>query len=89
MTLSLFSSNQMKRLLFNERYLQGELQCMFKELNVSIQYDEVLKACKQLETGKSSGPDQMLNEMFMYGCKHDIFMRCLTCLFDKLLFFIL
>ena len=31
-------------LLFNERYLQGELQCMFKELNVSIQYDEVLKA---------------------------------------------
>jgi len=35
--------------LLNETYLQGELQCMFKDLNVSIQYDEVLKACKQLK----------------------------------------
>jgi len=51
-------------------------------LNVSIQYDEVLKACKQIKTGKSSGPDLMLNEFFMYGCNTDIFMRCLTCVFD-------
>ena len=57
---------------------------MFKELNVSIPYDEVLKVCKQFKTGKSSGPDLMLNEMFMYGCKHGIFMLCLSCLFDKL-----
>ena len=39
-------------LLFNEIYLQGELQCISKELNVSIQYDEVLKACKQLKTNR-------------------------------------
>ena len=70
--------------MFNDRYLQGDLPSMFKELIVSIQYDEVLKACKQLKTGKSSCPDQMLNEMFMYGCKHGIFMLCLSCLFDKL-----
>jgi len=43
-------------------YSQGALRCMFKELNVSIQYDEVLKACKQLPTGKSSGLDLLLNE---------------------------
>ena len=60
-------------LLLNETYLQGELQCMFKDLNVSIQYDEVLKACKQLKTGKSSCTYQMLNDFVMYGCKNDIF----------------
>ena len=43
--------NEINLILFNERYLQSELHWIFKELNVStcIQYDEVLKACKQLE----------------------------------------
>lgn len=37
---------------------------MFTELNVDIKHDEVKKACKDLKTGKSGGPDLFINEFF-------------------------
>ena len=52
-------------LLFNEIYVNGEFQCMFEELNVNIHIHEGLKASKELNTGKSVGPDFMLNEFFI------------------------
>ena len=33
---------------FNERYLNGEMQVMFDELNVSLTVDEIQKAIGQL-----------------------------------------
>ena len=33
---------------FNERYLNGEMQIMFDELNVSLTVDEIQKAIGQL-----------------------------------------
>ena len=53
--------------LFNERYVKGELQIMFDELNISISYDEIRRATKQLRTGASAGPDLMLNEFLKNG----------------------
>ena len=53
--------------LFNERYVKGELQIMFDELNISISYDEIRRAIKQLRTGASAGPDLMLNEFLKNG----------------------
>ena len=34
-------------LLFNERYMKGKRQVMFKELNVDITESEILKAVKR------------------------------------------
>ena len=81
---SVFFQPDEEVVLFNERYIKGEFQCMFDELNVNIQMNEVLKACKELKTGKSSGPDLMLNEFFIHGSKIPCFAQCLTALFDKL-----
>ena len=47
---------------FNERYLNGELQIMFDELNDEISCAEIFKACRELDIGKSGGPDFVLNE---------------------------
>ena len=52
---------------FNVRYMKGELQIMFEELNIEISNHEILKACKELSLGKSGGPDFVLNEFFKYG----------------------
>ena len=52
---------------FNERYLNGELQIMFDELNDEISCAEIFKACRELDIGKSGGPDFVLNEFFKYG----------------------
>ena len=41
---------------------------MFDELNTEISRSEILKACKQLNTEKSGGPDFLLNEFYKYGC---------------------
>ena len=49
---------------FNERYLDGELQIIFDELNDEISRAEIFKACKELSVGKSGGPDFVLNEFF-------------------------
>jgi len=43
-------------IVFNERYVQGEFIVMFDELNASISNDEILKACSQVNNGKSGGP---------------------------------
>ena len=44
-------------LFFNERYVRGEFQIMFDELNSEILRTELLTAIKQLRNGASSGPD--------------------------------
>ena len=67
-------------IFFNERYINGELQVMFDELNVSLTEEEIMKAIKQLKLGKSCGPDYMLNEFFRYGM--DVLMPYLYKLFN-------
>ena len=67
-------------IFFNERYINGELQVMFDELNVSLTEEEIMKAIKQLKLGKSCGPDYMLNEFFRYGM--DVLMPYLYQLFN-------
>ena len=52
---------------FNERYLNGELQVMFSELDVSISMIEVSKTIDELSNGKSAGPDRLINEFFING----------------------
>ena len=54
-------------IFFNERYLNGEMQVMFDELNVSLTVDEIQKAIGQLNLRKSCGPDNIINEFFKYG----------------------
>ena len=66
--------------LFNERYINGELQVMFDELNVPLSEKEIRKATNQLKSGKSGGPDNVLNEFFRYGV--DALMPYLSKLFN-------
>ena len=40
---------------------------MFNELDIQIDNKEILTAIKQLKTGRSAGPDKMLNEFFING----------------------
>ena len=47
-----------------DRYIQGEVQVMFDEMNVSISYDEINTAIGQLSNGKSGGPDKILNDFY-------------------------
>ena len=49
-------------LYFNERYVQGKLQVMFEELNLSISLEEIKDGVRQLRNGASAGPDLFLNE---------------------------
>ena len=67
---------------YNERYVRGEYQIMFDELNTDILNDEILTAIKQLRNGASSGPDMLLNEFFKYGSASLI--NYLHALFNKL-----
>ena len=60
-------------LFFNDRYIKGELQVMFDEINVDIDISEVLKCCKQLNSGKTCGPDMMLNDFLYMVLKIDMF----------------
>lgn len=71
-------------LYFNERYLGGELNIMFEELNNIITTHEIKKCCKKLNNGKSGGPDNFLNEFFKYGCEIDMVATALCTLFNKL-----
>ena len=50
---------------FNERYLNGELQLMFDDLNSDISYAEIFKACRELSIGKSGGSDFVSNMVLM------------------------
>ena len=54
-------------LYFNERYLQGELQVMFEDLNLQISLEEIKKGICQLRNGASAGPVFLLNEFLKNG----------------------
>ena len=54
-------------ILFNERYVKGEFQVMFDELNIMLSEQEIRVAINQLKLGKSCGPDNVINELFRYG----------------------
>ena len=54
-------------LFYNERYVNGELDIMFQELDVEISQSEIRKGIQSLKCGKSSGPDLLLNEFLKYG----------------------
>ena len=69
-------------LFFNERYVKGELQIMFNELNVTISTDEMKMAIKQLKNGTSAGPDLFLNEFLKNGS--DVLLLYLHKLFNKI-----
>ena len=47
--------------------MRGDLQAMFEELNADIAEGEIIKGIKQLNVGKSGGPDHLLNEFFKHG----------------------
>ena len=40
---------------------------MFAELDVEISEEEIVMAIKMLNSGKSGGPDRLLNECFIHG----------------------
>ena len=63
-------------LYFNERFAKNEFQVMFSELDSEISKEDILTAIKHLKSGKSSGPDHMLNEFFIYG-KNEMFKLCI------------
>ena len=63
-------------------YDNGVLVDSTDEINV-ITESEVIKAIKQLKHGKSSGPDLLINEFFIYTC--DILASKITTLFNVIL----
>ena len=67
---------------FNERYVQGEFNIIFEELNDNIAANEIYRAIKQLKTNKSGGPDKLINEFFIHG-KH-VLVPVLCHLFNKI-----
>jgi len=67
---------------FNERYVKGEFNIMFEELNIEISNDEILKACKELKNNRSGGPDYFINEFFKYGINN--LLNYLSKLFNKI-----
>ena len=40
---------------------------MFAELDAEISEEEIVKVIKMLNSGKSGGPDRLLNEFFIHG----------------------
>ena len=40
---------------------------MFSELDETISEQEIVSAINKLNSGKSGGPDRLLNEFFFYG----------------------
>ena len=67
---------------FNDRYINGEFQIMFEELNGEISYLEIQKAVKQLRNGASAGPDLFLNGFFKNGT--DTLIKYIYTLFNKI-----
>ena len=66
---------------FNERFVKGEMQVMFSELDIPISSDEIPKAIDKLANGKSAGPDRLLNEFFIHG--KSVLLPYLHILFSK------
>jgi len=55
----------------------------FSELNVPFCVDEIVKACKTMNSGKSAGSDYGLNEFFKYcSCCYG-FVNVIRVLFNK------
>ena len=52
---------------FNERVLGNENETMFDELDQSITDAEIRRGIKELKTGKSGGPDKIINEFLIHG----------------------
>ena len=44
-------------LIYNERYVKGELKVMFQELDAEISLNEIRKGVQSLKSGKSCGSD--------------------------------
>jgi len=81
---SIFDQPDDDGLYFNDRYLNGELDIMFTELNLPFTTEELFKACKNLNIGKSAGSDYLLNDFFFkYGSCCNTFINVLSCLFNK------
>ena len=51
---------------FNERVLSNENETMFDELDLSITDAEIRRGIKVLKTGKSGGPDKIINEFLIH-----------------------
>ena len=64
-----------------DKYIPGEVQVMFDEINVPISYDEINTAIGQLSNGKSGRPDKILNECFVHG--REVLLPALHILFNK------
>ena len=69
-------------IFFNERYVRGEFQIMFDELNLAISGDEIKMAIKQLRNGASAGPDLFLIEFFKKGS--NVLISYIQNLFNKI-----
>lgn len=76
-----FSVDEDAEVLFN-RYINGEIQVMFNELNSKITSTEIYKSIKELKNGKSSGPDRLINEFLTNGM--DILVPYLHTLFNTI-----
>jgi hypothetical protein len=50
---------------FVDRYVDGELDVMFQELNVEIEHGEIDKAIGELHNNRSSGSDLLINEFLV------------------------
>jgi hypothetical protein len=67
---------------FVDRYVDGDLQIMFAELNVDIDLSEIDSAIHQLKSEKSAGPDMLINEFFIHG--KDVLLPVLHNLFNAI-----
>ena len=67
---------------FNDRYVKNEFQTMFSELDLVIEEAEIYNAINQLKSGRSSGPDGLLNESFIPGKQYIVPVLCV--LFNKI-----
>ena len=63
--------------------MQGELQVMFEELNLSISLEEIKDGVRQLRNGASAGPDLFLNE-FLKKKRTNEFITYMHILFNKI-----
>jgi len=68
----------------NDRHLDDDQDVMLSELNVPFYVDEIVNACKKLNSGKSAGSDYWLNELFRYGSCCYGFVNVLCVLLNKL-----
>ena len=67
---------------FVDRYVKGEFEVMFDELNIPLNCDEIMMAIDGLHHSKSSGPDCVLNEYIISG--KNVLCRYLWTLFNTI-----